>query len=80
MQIYHNLPNFAKVSRIFPFLSCQQYKATSRFFYMENLLASVLMGLDKLHWIQVLAMVIIIVGMALTNIGKRRRLHSLPPK
>ena len=47
---------------------------------MENLLASVLMGLDKLHWIQVLAMVIIIVGMALTNIGKRRRLHSLPPK
>lgn len=31
------------------------------------------MGLDKLHWIQVLAMAIIVVGMALTNIGKRRR-------
>ena len=36
-------------------------------------IASVLMGLDKLHWIQVLAMVIIIAGMTLTNVGKRRR-------
>lgn len=36
-------------------------------------IASVLMGVDKLHWIQVVAMVIIIAGMALTNIGKRRR-------
>lgn len=36
-------------------------------------IASVLMGLDKLHWIQVVAMAIIIAGMALTNIGKRRR-------
>ena len=43
-------------------------------------IASVLMGLDKLHWIQVLAMVIIIVGMTLTNIGKRRRQSTLPSK
>lgn len=36
-------------------------------------IASVLMGLDRLRWIQVLAMAIIIAGMTLTNIGKRRR-------
>lgn len=36
-------------------------------------IAAVLMGLDKLHWIQILAMVIIVCGMAMTNIGKRRR-------
>ena len=40
-------------------------------------IASVLMGLDKLHWIQVLAMVIIVASMTLTNIGKRRRQKSL---
>lgn len=38
--------------------------------------ASVLMKVDKLHWMQVLAMVIIIAGMLLTNIGKRRRLKK----
>ena len=43
-------------------------------------IASVLMGLDKLHWIQVLAMAIIIGGMALTNIGKRRRQKRLTVK
>lgn len=37
-------------------------------------IASVIMGLDKLHWIQVVAMAIIIFGMVLTNQGKRRRL------
>ena len=36
-------------------------------------IASVLMGLDKLHWLQVVAMLIIIAGMLLTNIAKRRR-------
>lgn len=36
-------------------------------------LSAVLMGLDRLKWIQVLAMVIIVVGMVLTNVGKRRR-------
>lgn len=36
-------------------------------------IAAVLMGLDKLHWIQVAAMAIIIAGMVLTNIGKRKR-------
>lgn len=36
-------------------------------------ISAVLMGLDKLKWIQVLAMAIIIAGMILTNIGKRRR-------
>ena len=39
-------------------------------------IAAVLMGLDKLKWIQVVAMLIIIFGMVLTNIGKRRRLQK----
>lgn len=36
-------------------------------------IAAVLMGESKLQWIQVVAMLVIIGGMALTNIGKRRR-------
>ncbi len=36
-------------------------------------IASVFMGLARLHWIQVIAMAIIIFGMVLTDIGKRRR-------
>lgn len=39
-------------------------------------IAAVLMGLDKLKAIQVAAMGIIIVGMVLTNIGKRRRVRK----
>ena len=35
--------------------------------------AAVLMGLDRLKWVQVAAMVIIVAGMVLTNAGKRRR-------
>lgn len=38
-------------------------------------ISAVLMGLDRLKWIQVLAMAIIIAGMILTNIGKRRKQH-----
>lgn len=33
--------------------------------------SAVLMGLDKLKWIQVVAMVVIVGGMVITNIGKR---------
>ncbi|MCM1292091.1 MAG: DMT family transporter [Bacteroides sp.] len=36
-------------------------------------IASVLMGIDKLRPMQIVAMAIIIVGMALTNVGKKRR-------
>lgn len=36
-------------------------------------IAAVLMGLGHVKWIQVLAMLLIVAGMALTNIGKRRR-------
>lgn len=39
-------------------------------------ISAVLMGLDHLRWIQVLAMAIIIVGMVLTNVGKRKRTAS----
>lgn len=39
-------------------------------------IAAVLMGLDKLKGLQIAAMGIIIVGMALTNIGKRRRVKK----
>lgn len=35
--------------------------------------SAVVMGLATLHWIQVAAMVIIVAGMVLTNIGKRKR-------
>lgn len=34
--------------------------------------ASMLMGISKLHWIQVLAMVVIIIGMLMTNRAKHR--------
>lgn len=39
-------------------------------------IAAVLMGLDRLKWIQVLAMAIIIAGMILTNIGKSKRVKK----
>lgn len=39
-------------------------------------LSAVMMGLDHLKWIQVIAMAIIIGGMILTNVGKRRRADS----
>lgn len=36
-------------------------------------ISAVLMGLAKLHWLQVVAMAIIVVGMVCTNIGKKHR-------
>lgn len=39
-------------------------------------ISAVVMGLDRLKWIQVLAMVIIVGGMVLTNVGKKRRTAS----
>lgn len=36
-------------------------------------ISAVLMGIDHLKWIQVVAMAVIIAGMVLTNLGKRRR-------
>lgn len=36
-------------------------------------IAAVIMGLDHVKWIQIIAMLVIVGGMALTNIGKRRR-------
>lgn len=36
-------------------------------------ITAVLMGLDRLRWVQVLAMAVIVAGMVLTNVGKRRR-------
>ena len=36
-------------------------------------IASVLIGIEKLHWTQCVAMVVIILGMAVTNMGKRKR-------
>lgn len=36
-------------------------------------IASVLMGISKLHWIQVLAMAIIVIGMLMTNRAKHRQ-------
>lgn len=35
--------------------------------------SAVLMGIDHLKWIQVVAMVVIVIGMVLTNIGKKHR-------
>lgn len=39
-------------------------------------ISAVLMGLDRLRWMQVVAMGIIIIGMVLTNIGKKRRVNA----
>lgn len=36
-------------------------------------ISAVLMGLDRLKWVQILAMAVIIAGMVLTNIGKRHK-------
>lgn len=39
-------------------------------------ISAVLMKLDQLKWIQIAAMAVVVVGMVLTNIGKRRRVKS----
>lgn len=39
-------------------------------------ISAVLMGIDKLKWVQVLAMGVIIAGMILTNVGKHRRIKK----
>lgn len=39
-------------------------------------LSAVIMGLDRLKWIQVVAMAVIVGGMVLTNAGNRRRVRS----
>lgn len=41
-------------------------------------IATVAMGLSKLHWIQVVAMVIIILGMIVTNVAKRHQAMIAP--
>lgn len=43
-------------------------------------IATVLMGLAHLHWMQVIAMVVIIAGMALTNLAKRKASSQYPTK
>ncbi|MDE6393078.1 MAG: EamA family transporter [Muribaculaceae bacterium] len=40
--------------------------------------SAVLMGLDRLRWIQVLAMVIIVAGMIMTNLGRKHRKTGNP--
>lgn len=39
-------------------------------------ISAVIMGIDHLKWVQVLAMAVIIGGMVLTNVGKKRRKHG----
>lgn len=39
-------------------------------------ISAVLMGIDRLKWVQVLAMGVIIAGMILTNVGKHRRIKK----
>lgn len=39
-------------------------------------ITAVIMKLDKLHWIQVIAMFIIVVGMVIVNIGKKKRQNN----
>ena len=38
---------------------------------------AVIMKLDKLHWIQIIAMAIIIIGMIIVNIGKKKRQNKI---
>ena len=37
-------------------------------------ISAVMMDIDKLRWIQVVAMGVIVIGMAITNLGKRKRI------
>lgn len=39
-------------------------------------ISAVLMKIDKLHWIQVVAMVVIVIGMLFTTFGKRQRVKK----
>lgn len=39
-------------------------------------ISAVMMGIDRLHWVQVAAMAVIVAGMTLTNIGKKRRART----
>lgn len=40
-------------------------------------ITAVIMKLDKLHWIQIIAMAIIIIGMIIVNIGKKKRQNKI---
>lgn len=40
-------------------------------------LTAIMMGLEKLTWSQVVAMVVIVAGMAMTNIGKKKRKQAI---
>lgn len=39
-------------------------------------ISAILMGVDKLRWMQVLAMLVIVAGMIMTNIGKKKETHA----
>lgn len=39
-------------------------------------ISAVVMGLDKLKWLQIVAMAVIVAGMVLTNVGKKRRVSK----
>lgn len=41
-------------------------------------ISAVIMKIDTLTWLQVLAMIIVVAGMVITNLGKRRRLKNQP--
>ncbi|MBD5224632.1 MAG: EamA family transporter [Bacteroidales bacterium] len=42
-------------------------------------ISAVMMGIDHIRWIQILAMAVIIAGMILTNVGKKRRMTKTTP-
>lgn len=43
-------------------------------------ISAVLMKMDQLKWIQVVAMLVVVIGMVLTNVGKRRRVKAASAK
>ena len=70
-------PTFLAYFLVQPAIKRIGSELVSLYQYMIPVFASisaVMMDIDKLRWIQVVAMGVIVIGMAITNLGKRKRM------
>lgn len=70
------LPTFAAYFLVQPAIKRIGSELVSLYQYLLPVVAAisaVIMGVDRLKWIQVVAMIVIIAGMVLTNVGNHRR-------
>ncbi len=70
-------PTFLAYFLVQPAIKRIGSELVSLYQYMIPVFASisaVMMDIDKLRWIQVVAMGVIVIGMAITNLGKRKRI------